>query len=1322
MRKFMDIFFDKKLFENDTTAVYKGWSVKEHKQVIIKIIKPGTFELELRNRFIGRKNEIRTLKNAYKKTYRGNGEIVLVSGYAGTGKTKLIKEFLKSITLRKGFYTYGKFDEVQREVPYVPYVNAFNILIKQLMTESKNELESWKREIKKILGNNGAVIRELIPNIELIIGKQAHGSTLQPKEAINLFPMVFGDFLRIFQSKKVPLILFLDDVQWADKASLKLLKYLCKNTCLDYLLIICAYRDNEIDESHPFGSFIKEIRDDEDIAVREIQLKHFSIEEVREFLAATLHPSIDSTDELAEILYHKTCGNPFYLIQILMQLYRNQIVRFNMEQGCWEWELEPIKELSTPENILDFLITKLRQLPKKTLDILKLASCNGNRFDLKTLSKLSNLKAVEVNSILMPALEEGLTIRSSQSNLDLLDKDVDAEVYFEFFHDKVRDAVYNLLPEKEKKEIHIKIGRLILQNAKSKESKDKVVVAVDHMNRGMDLIDDLSERLKLSEYNLEAGRRAKSTAAFDEANNYFKSGIKFLPQDPWDSNYQLWFNLCIEHAQCEYLLGNECEAEKIFKIIISHTKTVLELADVYGLQMVLYSGKGNYAEAVKIGINALLKIGFRMTERPHIIDIIKELLWYKYNMLKKRPEDLLKLPDMKDPIHRKVSQLLIKFILATCTDYHELYLYAIIKAGNHALKQGNTEMSSIGYLGFSIIEGCIFGNYKTGYELGKVALMLADKYDKSFSKSIANFTFGAIIVHWTNHAKEGLKYLKKAVEYSSKAGDVLIAGFSLGVILENKYLIGVHLEEIICDAQNCICYAKKINHENLSLNAEIYERIASALANKTNVFFATGNKNFVEKDLIKYVTKDKSSLAAYHFSQIQLYYLAEDYKAAFLEYEKVQNCMGAIRGFLLYTECNFYGTLAITAIFDKVCPKEKKKLFRILKKNKNQMKKWSDSCSANFLHKYLLVDAEMMRILGENQKACVLYDKAIQSAEESGYIHNAAIASELAAKFYLEKGRDEIAKSYINNALHFYQKWGAIAKVKSLKKKYIKFFGNEELKNAQEKNVMADGLIEAIQNFYDYKKNAEEIVPNLKLVLKSINSFFEQSEPDKLFEVFLVLVMELTCASKGYLIMGRDNELYIEAYKNARTDNNIVTKSVPFERSQDLSKRIVRYVNNTLEPAIINCRDQPDIFIKDPYIAKSRAKSIACIPLKFKGIGMGVLYIENEFSPEFYTKEQLELLEMISEQMLLAKLTQAFTEQDYAAHRYDSNCDSIELLSDREIEVLKLVAEGMTNQEIAEKLVISHNTVKTHMKNIYSKFKVSRRVQLVEKAKEYNII
>lgn len=1347
--------------------------------------------LKLPQRLYGRQREEEILKTSFYHICTGYRGIVLVSGYSGVGKTVLINEVLKPLAIERGFFTYGKFDELHQNIPYSPIVSALKNIIKQLMTESRENLYAWKRKILRSVGKNGAVVTSLIPELEIIIGQQQPVEALQPKEAQNRFFTVFGNFIKVFAAKEHPMVIFLDDLQWADLPSLQLIKYLCGETKLKHFLFVGAYRDNEVAPGHPLAAAIEEIKK-EDMLIKEISLAPLDYTDVKKYTAETLHCPEIKAAALAETLYRRTYGIPFFLGQLIKSVYEEKLILFNMKEGCWKWDLESINRLKMPDDVVELITAKLQKLPEKTLWALKIAACIGNTFDLKTLSIACEKEKAETVTLLLPALKEGFVLPVSPNgafpnrsesknpfishnaavNADVgadadagavayagaaaglgADTDTDAgvdaasnagadtasetaahtvtdggaNITYEFLHDTVRQAAYSLFLEEEKKKAHVKVGRLILKNiGKAGMLDDKILSILDHINRGLDLIDDKDERLNLAAYNLEGGRKAKANAAYDSAINYFRAGTTLLPHDSWTVCYRLCYDLHLERAQCEYLVGNTETAELLFNIIMRHAETELEKSDIYGLKMVLYAGTGKYGEAVQIGINALASLGMKLPANPGTIHMLKELLTYKWLMRNKKAKDLARLPEMKHPVQKKIAELLINLIYVTSTSHPDLFAFSIIKAGNLAVKHGNTEMASIGYIGYSITEGSVLGNYKGGYELGEVATKLVESCGKSISKSVVYFPFGALICHWWRHGKEGLHFLHKALQYAVEAGNVLIAGYSYGTILENRYIMGENLRHILEYIHECSDYARRMKHENLALNVLILKQAIWTLCGERENFISAGSAPLHEK-FIKSSNLDKASLATYYILKMQLCYLSGNYRESLLAAEQNKKNMEAIMGFMMTAEYNFYYSLAIAGAYETLSGRERKRFMKILKKNQRRMKKWSDSCPSNFLHKYLLVKAETFRITGNKQRAAELYDSAIKSSHENGYVQNNAIACELAAKFYASHNSEKIAAIYLKGAIHLYNKWGATAKAQELAFRHQDICSDINMDEEKEGKPVPDPLdmlkgILASPVFNKKSKAKAGMDIDINAIQKTMQNLSRQSDPGKFVEAFIRIAAGIVDTSKICLILQRGDELFIEVTTEGDDHPMLLVKPIPLEKSNSLPRLAVQYAARTLEPVILNNAREAGIFARDPYITNSGVQSLACIPLKFSSMPAGVLYLESTVMTGVFTREGVELLKLLADYVIHTNIIQEFLSKRATEIKSGASLYSVNFLTVREKEVLKLIAEGLSNKEIAEKLGMTVNTVKTHVKNIYGKLQVNKRVKAIEMAKKLNIL
>ncbi len=1309
-----------KLLEKDIEERYQSaygllWDIKECRR---RLIKTGIIEdfsigrmdtcafFRLPRKLYGREREKAILQAAFDSVCEGQSRMILVSGYPGVGKTMLINQSLKPIVTGKGYFIMGKFDQLGQNIPYAPFAAAFGKLVRQLMTEKQEELDQWKKRIMQVLGRNGAVITGIIPELEWIIGKQPPADPLPQKEAENRFMLVFRDFVRIFAHRKHPLVLFLDDLQWADAASIHLLKYLNQGGNLGSLLIVGAFRENEVNENQTLKEMLEEISK-EDQRDNHISLMPLELSHVRKLVKEALYAEEENAEALSEALHSKSGGNPFYLGQLLKLIYDEKLLYFNVQEGCWKWELEAIQKLQPEGDVLDLLIRKLQRLPEETREIMKMAACIGNSFELKTLATVLSKSLEETASDLMLPVREGIILMTTGYN--------EAELCaYEFTHDKIQQAAYSLINEEERKERHIAIGRLLLQNAARSNLEEKLMSIMDHFNRSLELIHDPSERMELAKYNLLAGLKAKASAAYASARQYFKSGKLLLPVTAWEQAYELSYELHLELAQAEYLSGNVKAAEELFDIVVEKSGNELEKASIYGLKVILYAGMGKHAEAIQTGINALKRLGVKVPVNPKKLDYLKELLLYKLYMRNKEIEELINLPEMKDPVQRKIAELLTRLCSVASLSNPDLYGYIVLKTGNHALRYGNTEMASTGYFGYSFTVGNILGDYEAGSRFGKVCIELAERYGRSSSKCIIYFVIGAFITHWTRHASCGMEYLKKAIISGMEAGDVLIIGFAHCLILELNYILGVSLERIAEEALEKHELGERLKHDNLILNAEIYSRLVSALRGQKANSLASGAEEFQEAKA-HLPQDDKASWATFYLYKMQLCYLAGDYWNALSAAQNMQHFADSILGFMTSAESIFYHSLTITAVYDGLSATEKRIYRKKLRMNRRQMKEWSESCKENFLHRYLLIEAETARLKNRKEEAMSLYDKAIQAARKNGYVQNEALANELAARFYLYEGREKIARMYMIDACRGYKRWGAFAKIIELQDRYPDLLDGISFEES------GNNFKAMLDTGYISSAGETEGSPDMNIIGEIVENITKEGNLNRLLDNFLNIAIQSIGANKGYLILEKNGELYVEIAKDTGCNMDL-GKSVSLEKCNNIPKAVIRYVARTLETVVLNKGEKHEIFYGDPYISESDSRSIVCLPLMFQGKAIGVLYLENSLMPGEFTSGQIKMLKLLSTQMVFIKKLQLLLGEGSIKSDGQAYFNLIESLTDKEKEVLYLVAKGMSNKEIAGRLAITLNTVKSYLKNIYGKLGVNSRLKAVSKARTLNIL
>lgn len=1266
--------------------------------------------------FFGREREIGLLREAYERVRDGGTEIVFVSGEAGIGKTSLILASLKDQAESQGFFVTGKADQLRANIPYAPFAQAFGRLVRQLLTEDGDKLEWWKRRIRDALGRNGTVVLEIVPELEWLIGRQPPVEPAPPQEAEYRVQRVFTAFVRQLTRASHPLVLFLDDLQWADDASIRLLQALARNTQRSPLLIVGAFRNGELRDGHPLRELAA------DAGSVNIDLRALERSEAARFVAETLRVPPEQTASLAESLYHRSAGNPFFLRQLLALLHDEGTLFFDLREGRWMWDERAFGYLHGTEDVTALIRIKIRRLTEDSRELLKLISCLGSRFHLRTVAALLGKSEEETAGAMMPLVAEGLVTAAEHGSAVREPSDGGQNnIEYTFLHDHIQHAVYELIDEREKKERHLHIGSALLGERSGRPLAERLMTMVDHFNRGAELVRSRRMRVRLARLNLLAGRKAKASAAYASALGYFRSGMDLLPEDAWQSHHHLGFHLGLELAQAEFLCAETDKAEARFDVLLTQARTELERADVYGAKVMLYAGVGKYREAVHTGRLALRRLGMHLPLHPGKWDYMKELLRYKWLMRGRKIEELAELSEMRDAERRKIMELSTRLSYVCMVSHPDLFGLIILKNGNYALRHGISEMSPAGFIGYGLTEGNMLGNFGRGERFSEVCVRMAEQYGGNAIKSIIYFVTGSLLAHWTRPVSHGLDYLNRALEYGQETGEVVIIGYAHCMLLEHRYLSGSPLAGLDGEIRHKRQVAESIRHDNLAVNTNIYGCVVDALLGLRPDSLESGARQLEQDEPLYAAQNDNTVLATSWFCRMMLYYLMDEPEKALDMANRIRPMLGNMNGLLITADYTLLHSLAICAAFGRLSPAKRFRCRLQLARNERKLRKWASSCVANFGHKALLAAAETARLSGGDAAAMRLYDEAIASARAHGFLQYEALANLLAAKFYQGLGRSRIADLYLRETCRLWREWGAHALANRLGERYPdlamesgSYPGQRRAADVPEwkPGLPPEGGADSDPDWDDY------------FVEQALEIMASESDNNRLLEKLLAIVLQSFGADRGGLIIEKNGELYVEALMDLSSGTTVI-ETIALGQAQELAKSVIHYVARTSEAVIINRGDPGGIFAGDPHLAESGPKSVACIPLLLQGVPFGVLYLENNLLSGLFDSRRLKVFHLLSAQLAYVKKVQALLEEDDVRNRTGDEAKPIrpvESLTDREREVLQLMGSGLSNKEISEKLEMSVNTVKTHIKNIYGKLEVSRRVQAVQKAKELRLL
>jgi predicted ATPase/class 3 adenylate cyclase/GAF domain-containing protein/tRNA A-37 threonylcarbamoyl transferase component Bud32 len=1219
---------------------------------------------QIPQKLYGREAEVETLLAAFERvsgeeqlttdngqSTTNRSELMLVSGYSGIGKSALVQEIYKPITKHRGYFISGKFDQFQRNIPYSAFVSAFSNLVRQLLTETEASLAQWREKLLAAFGANGQVIIDVIPEVELIVGKQSEVPDLAAAEAQNRFNLVFQNFIKVFTQPEHPLVMFIDDLQWADVASLKLIKLLMSAPDSQYLFFIGAYRDNEVNTAHPLMLTVDEIRE-AGVTVECISLSPLDLTNVNQLISDTLICSPGETIFLAELVLLKTGGNPFFLQEFLQSLYAEKLIKFEFtrlnkgeSQGRWQWDLEQIKAQGITDNVVELMANKIQKMSASTQRVLQVAAAIGNQFGLQILAIVLEKSEKETALDLHQAIAEGLVLPigdayklmgdwgletgKESSQLPITNYQAPALIEYKFAHDRIQQAAYSLIPVQDKQAVHWQVGQLLLHNTPPQVLQQKIFDIVNHLNFGFEFSAVQSERDELAQLNLIAGKKAKASAAYEPAWNYLRVGMDCLSAESWLRQYALTLALHVEAAEAAYLSGNFEEMERLAAVVLQQAKTLLDKVNVYELKIQACTAHNKPLEAVKTALSILRMLGINFPKKPNKIDILLKLVRTKLRLAGKRIEDLIELPEMTDPYKLAAMRILSDVASAAYFATPELFPLIVFEQVNLSLKHGNTSASSYAYATYGLIlSGEAVGDVESGYQFGQLALRLLDKFNAKELKARTFFVVNYFIRHWKEHLKETLTPLLDAYLIGLETGDLQYAAYAASVYSYHSYVLGKELAKLEREMAMYSNVLSQLGQETAFHYIQLNRQVVLNLMGRTEDKCRLIGESYDEDKMlpIHLEANAKNICHSLYFYKLFICYLFQDYQQALENASLAEKSQDSAVGSIPLS--HFYNSLVHLAIYSDAPKSEQKRIILKVKFNQNKLKEWAHNAPMTHLHKFYLVEAEQHRVLGHNAEATDCYDKAIELAKENEYINEEALARELAAKFYLALGKVKIAQVYLLDARYCYRQWGAIAKVKDLEARYPQLLSKKSTAQLRVSETSSGS-------------ESTEVL-DLASVMKATQVISGEMLLDKLLAKLMKILIENAGAQKGFLILEQAGKLLIEAEGAAKEDSVSVLQSVPIEpvgvygSTVLLSSAIINYVARTKESVVLNDATREGQFTKDSYITQNQPKSILCVPLINQDKLISIVYLENNLTAGAFTPDRLEVIKLLSAQAAIA--------------------------------------------------------------------------------------
>ncbi len=1160
---------------------------------------------QISEKIYGRENEIRTLLSDFKETLSGNFNIIMFTGPPGIGKSSIINEIHKSLTESKGSFISGKFDKLDRAVPYEPIIKAFNNLIHQLLTESEEKIVHYRNKILSSLGDNGQVIIDVLPDLELIIGRQNPIPKLNPQKQQNRFINTFCDFIKVFANKINPLVLFLDDLQWADNASINLINVLLSKQEISYFLFIGAYRDNEVDPKHPVNFLFKDLNE-KGIELNIISLEPLNKSQINLFISETLHQETSNTEKFAALVKEKTGGNPFFVKEFMINLHRENLIKYD---NGWHFDLEKIAQVDVTGNIIEFITDKIKKLPPDVLGVLKVASCIGHVFDLKILSAVCSISEEKIFSLIKISVGEGIIIKLKDN--------------YKFIHDRVCEAVYSIIGNDEKVRLHYSIGR-IMHSGKEREKIDEMIFAVvHHLNLSRKLITDINERSETARLNLIAGLKAKSSAAFERARDLFKAGTELLPNNSWETDYDLTLSLFIELGESGYLCGNYEEVERYFNEVLDNAETILDAVRVYEIKMDYFTTIYKADIAIKMGREALNILGLKIPKRANPFIILTEIIKSQLYMRKRNISELEEIPILDDPNKLAIARILMSLSKSAYIQAPDYFPIIIMKLLNFSFKNGISVFTSYSYITYAILVCHVLGDIEKGYELSLQALKILDKFNGIELRSKVYFIFGSMINHWKRHVSEDTEYFINAYKNGYATGDFSFASYALNHYMFQCFFSGKRLNEVKREFERHYLSLKNLQQLSTAMANDLwYQVIINLSGGVEDLTVIKGEKSNEDELIPQWINmNEKTNLGFYTVGKMILCYIFNDYKKSIEIALKGKEYLSSVMGMFFVPEYYFYYSLSMISYYPEVSNRQKRIFLRRIKKHLKKMKKWASHAPMNFKHKYLLIEAGLRSLVSKDIKSILsLYDRAIELARKNEFLQDEAMGNELAGKYLISMNLNKAAIPYITEARYLFRSWGADNKVKDIEKRY-----GDSLK-ADLINGSSDNGSEAADS-YKFDINA---------VMKASHAISGEIILDKLLTQLMRILIENAGAQKGFLILQKEDGFYIEAEGSIDNDRVKVLRSLPVDESNEVSLSIINYIKRTHETVVLDDALNDSKYCRDTVIIKNRSRSVLSVPLIKQKVLKGLVYLENNLTVGAFPSGRIEIVKLLATQAAIS--------------------------------------------------------------------------------------
>ncbi|WP_426295040.1 AAA family ATPase [Dyadobacter endophyticus] len=1188
-------------------AICKSNGLLSEDFVAGKADQPGVFRIS--DGLYGRADEVAQILAAYARIHEAN-ELVLVSGQSGIGKSSLVAAVQQRLEAAGALFISGKFDQYVQNIPFEGVIKSFKELVCKI---SQGDAAHWKKTIAGALGPFGQIIVDVIPELQHLIGRQPAVERLSPLEAQNRFVNVFTNFINVFTKPEHPLVIFLDDLHWADLSSLRFLSRVMHSVEGRNLLIIGTYRDNEVPAAHPLRTAIREL-DKSQSRLTQIALLPLHKETISELVADTFSCPASAAMPLAEVVLAGTLGNPYFVSETLQRYYHQAMITYDAKEKKWLWDLERLNSDTKSVSSQHLLATKITSLSPAARKALTTASCIGTEFDLVVLSALLDKTPQETGEDVQEAVTEHLlrVVASRQPSAHYL-----VQNRYIFVHDQVQAAAYDLLTVGEQTDTHLNTGYFLLERLSAEERGQQLFEIVNHLNYCPEY-EAASERRRIARLNCDAGEKAKASAAYSVAFAYFKKGRELLRQEDWQDDYPLAFSLGIQCAESAYLAGHHEVCLAIAGEILARANRLEDKVEIYDVQIRCLILSEQEGAAIEIALAVLRELGIRFPGRPGNVHIITAYLKSKWWLRGRTIESLLLLPAMTDVRALAAMRVLQNITAIVYARIPSLYPLMVIKMVELSLRHGVAAESAITFATYGAIVNAVETNPAACYRYGNLALKLAEQAG-GVARERTLLVYNIVNRPWGQHINDSLEPLRKSYLTGIEMGDLEYCTYASNSYAFHLMLSGKNLHWVKHEIMRFNEPPRALSREHTTHHNEPFIQIIASLLGNTDDPATLSGPYFDEKPDFAAILaqQDRSRMFACFVYKMIIAYLDGNPSRAMLHATHASVYLDAVKASLFDPLYTFF--LGLVNVGLHRAGDRNPRHIRSAKAQLRKLQKLAGTVPVNFAHRYYLLDAEIMAIEGKGSQAIACFDQAIVTAQANGHAHEAALAHELCGRYWVEKGQGKAADFYLRAALDGYHEWGCVLKERQL---LAAFPG---IAHSMEEHGKTAPL------------NAGESIAStldLSTLMKTSAAISSEVIFDQLMEKLMQFAIENAGAQSGYFIIDWGGELMIEATRsvvNERTD----IRKIPLAESVSVPPGIIEHVflNKT---DIVLPDAQLSEFKSDPVVAVRGVRSALCIPALNQGKVVGALYLENNLATGVFTQERTQLIKLLSGQIAVA--------------------------------------------------------------------------------------